>query len=114
MTWSAMRPRRFVPAMMLAILATLAWTGPTVAQVRGSTDPAADTIALADREFAAERYDAAESLYRDAIASGGLEAEFYVEDAAWRSTTVQNLVVADPAESIRRARKAGTTREWGE
>jgi len=43
----------------------------------------------------------------DAVASGRLAAEFFVEDPAWRSATVHNLRVEHPAEAIRRARKAG-------
>jgi phosphoserine aminotransferase len=43
----------------------------------------------------------------DAVGSGRLDAEFFVEDETWRSATVHNLVVPEPAEAIRRARKAG-------
>lgn len=46
-------------------------------------------------------------LVHDAVASRRLDAEFFVEDEAWRSVTVHNLVVPEPAEAIRRARKAG-------
>jgi phosphoserine aminotransferase len=46
-------------------------------------------------------------LVHDAIASRRFEAEFFVEDEAWRSATIHNLVVPEPAEAIRRARKAG-------
>jgi len=42
-----------------------------------------------------------------AVEDGRLDAEWFVEDRAWRSTTVHNLEVADPAEAIRRARRAG-------
>lgn len=43
----------------------------------------------------------------EAGASGRLDYDWFVEDAAWRSPTVQNLVVADPAGWSARARSAG-------
>jgi len=46
-------------------------------------------------------------LVNDAVSSGRLSAAFFVEDEAWRSATIHNLVVDHPAEAIRRARKAG-------
>jgi len=46
-------------------------------------------------------------LVNDAVTSGRLDADFFVEEEGWRSATVHNLVVEHPAEAIRRARKAG-------
>lgn len=46
-------------------------------------------------------------MVNQAVGSGGLAAEFFVEDERWRSATVHNLVVEHPGEAIRRARKAG-------
>ncbi len=61
----------------------------------------------ADGAEMADRCRHLSGLVSEAVASGRIGAEFFVEDEAWRSTTVQNLVVPDPAEAIRRARAAG-------
>jgi phosphoserine aminotransferase len=100
--------RRVAPWQDLPVMAEKAETGQTF------DTPNVLGLALLGR--AMEGYDGTRAaghcceltgMVNDAVASGRLAAEFFVEDEAWRSATVHNLVVTEPAAMIARARGAG-------
>lgn len=64
-------------------------------------------MARFDLTAAAERCGELTAQVQEAHSSGRLAFDWFVEDPAWRSTTVQNLVVDDPAAWVRRAEGAG-------
>lgn len=100
--------RRVAPWQDLPVMAEKAETGQTF------DTPNIFGLALLGR--AMEGHDARSAaghccaltgMVNDAVSSGRLAAEFFVEEEAWRSATVHNLVVAEPAKMVARARKAG-------
>lgn len=107
---------------VIAVMAIMTTAGAASAQEPGTADRAAETIALADREFLAERYDAAESLYRDAIAMGSESVHARARAAlmtAWRGDYEESIrlyheaLARDPSNFEAR-RGLGVVYTWAE